>query len=278
MIKKKYCAIALILLLSVANVMLAAKCKHLNIHSNNQNANLKAVNSEDVTVLNTNLSQSWSPGFPMEGWFAEHLKEELGIEVWQADYPGGPGWFYACDEAKIDLCWLNSSESYYDAVRQGKLKNLEDEIEKWPQIYQKYQNAIAKMKFDTYEHTGKQGVYGIPVGLNCFDATWREGCCLVIPALSPHPEQAMELINYSATNDGIMNIAFGPEGQMWEKENGRYVLLRDWRDEDPCLEFVETKEGLENFDTAICHMELVGNVMLGRELLAMTAVNRRDGL
>lgn len=276
--KKKYCAIALILLLSAANIILTAKCKHLNIHNNNQSINDEAVTSEDVTVLMANLSRDWYPGIPMEGWFTEHLKEELSIEVWQADYAGGPGWFYACDESGIDLCWFNASEGYYDAVRQGKLRNLEDEIEKWPQIYQKYQNAIAKMKFDTYEHTGKQGVYGIPVWLNCFDATWREGCCLAIPVLSSYPEQAMELINYSATDGGIMNIAFGPEGQMWEKENGRYVLRQDWYDEDPCLEFVKTKEGLEDFYTARCCMELVGNEMLGRELLAMTAVNRRDGL
>lgn len=276
--KKKYCIITVILLLSAANILLAAKCKQTDTQSNSQQADSEAVMPENLTVLNTNLSIAWCPGTPMEGWFVEHLKEDLGIEVWQTDYLGSPGDFYACDEAGIDLCWLDASEGYYEAVRQGKLKNLEDEIEKYPQIYQKYRNAIAKMQFDTYEHTGKWGVFGIPVWLSCFDAAWREGCCLAIPELSSHPEQAMELINYSATDDGIMNIAFGPEGQMWEKENGRYVLRQDWHDMDPGLKFVKTKKGLEDYQTAMCNMELVGNTMLGRELLAMTAVNRRDDL
>lgn len=274
---KKIFIIAVILLLSVANVMLAAKCKHRQIPDNEQSVNVASAMPEDVTALMTNLSLDWGWGFPMEGWFAEHIKEELGIEVWMADgvfrgaYQGEDG---------VDLCMFlyDAEAGYYDMVRKGKLKNLENEIEKCPQIYQKYQKAIAKMKLDTYEHTGKQGIYGIPIWLKCFGATWNEGRCLAIPMDSSHPKEAMELINYSATDEGIMNIVFGPEGQMWEKENGRYVLLQDWYDVDPCLKFVETKEGLEDRYTAMCDMELVGNEYLGYELLTMTAVNRRDDL
>lgn len=135
------------------------------------------------------------------------------------------------------------------------------------------------MKADTYKHTGKKGMFGFPIYLKSFHDTWREGSCLAIPIGASHPEQAMELIAYSASDEGIMDIAFGPEGQMWKKEDGRYVLLQDWWSEKPARyqvrKLIQTKDGMEDFATALCKLELVGNERLGRELLAMSSVSRK---
>jgi len=272
------------LLLLAASLTLNAKYIHQDICKNNQTIEdetvvpkNKVIASKDVTLLRAGLSISSSPGTSMEGWFIDHLKEKLGIEVVQADISSGM--FDGCEEG-VDLCWLDSYVSYYDAVREGKLKNLEDDLmKKWPQIYQRYHVAIDRMKADTYKHTGKKGIFGIPTWLQSFNDTGREGYCLVIPTGSPHPELAMELIMYSASDDGIMDIAFGPEGQMWEKRDGRYVLLQDWMEiskGNPAKKFVETKDGMEDFVTAVCKLELVGNEKLGRELLAMSSVNKLE--
>lgn len=247
--------------------------------SKNQTAGGKAAASKDVTVLWGNLSVSWSPETPMEGWFIEHLKEELGIDILQADHPVSYGGFTGCEKG-VDLCYFNSATDYYNRVRDGQLKNLEDDLmKKWPQIYQRYHVAIDKMKADTYKNTGKKGVFGIPAWLQSFHDTGREGYCLTIPTGSPHPELAMELIMYSASDEGIMDIAFGPEGQMWEKKDGRYMLLQDWMEmsgEKSARKFVETRNGLEDFGTAMCKLELVGNASLGRELLAMSSAYKLE--
>ncbi len=224
--------------------------------------------SEKPIRFNVNLSVSWSHYSPMEGWFIEeHLKEKFGIEVWQAD--ASRGGFDGTEEG-IELCWLQSYTNFYDAVKEGKLRNLEDEIKEHPEVYRRYRKAIKKIKADTYKNTGKKGVFGIPSWLSSFDDTGIEGVCVVVPANAPHPELALELLTYSASDEGIMNIAFGPEGQMWKKENGKYVLLQDGyqiNDENPGKKFVKTKSGMVDFGSAICPLELVGNVGLGRELL-----------
>ncbi len=285
---KKNIIIGGLLMLLAASLLLGAKCfnrdsgkknqgasKEDSIPSKKQAAVTEANESEteNLTLFNANLSISWSPGTPMEGWFIDHLKEKFGIDVRQAEYPVTPGMFTECEEG-VELCWLESSVSYYDAVKAGKLRNLEDEIKKNPKVYQKYQKAIKKMKADTYKHTGKKGVFGIPSRLNSFDDAWREGDCVVVPVNAPHPELALELLTYSASDEGIMDIAFGPEGQMWKEENGKYVLLQDWYKidaEEPGKKVVKTKSGMEDYATGACHLMLVGNYSLGRELLKLSS-------
>ena len=290
--KKKFIIAGGLLLLLASSMLLGAKyLKHdsgkksknavrENTAPKKQAAAAEADESEDLTLFNVNLSMAWAPGTPMEGWFNEHLQEKFGIDVRQIDWqtvgradPITPGMFDGCEEG-VELCWLESSVSYYDAVKAGKLRNLEDEIKKNPKVYQKYQKAIKKMKADTYKHTGKKGVFGIPSRLNSFDDAWREGDCVVVPVNAPHPELALELLTYSASDEGIMDIAFGPEGQMWKEENGKYVLLQDWRkvnDENPGKKFVKTKSGMEDLQTAMSQLQLVGNENLGRELLKLSS-------
>lgn len=283
--KKNHIIIGGLLMLLAASLLLGAK--YLNRDSGKKNqtavkesttpqkktAAAEAKESEDVTLFNANLSIAWGPGIPMEGWFIEHLKEKFGIDVRQAEYPVTPGMFTECEEG-VELCWLDSYVAFYDAVKEGKLRDLEDEIKKHPKAYRRYRKAIKKMKADTYKHTGKKGVFGIPTRLNSFDETWREGDCVVVPANAPHPELALELLTYSASDEGVMDIAFGPEGQMWKEENGKYVLLQDWHkidSEEPGKKIVKTKSGMEDYATGACHLMLVGNYSLGRELLKLSS-------
>ena len=280
-----------LLLLLVASLILNARYIYGNIGkhyqdtedeasaSNHKTAERKTSASKDVTVLWGNLSISWLPETPLEGWFIDHLREKLGIDILQADHPVCCGLFRGCEKG-VDICCFDSSVDFYDRVKEGQLRDLEKDImEKWPQLYQRYRTSIDQMKADTYKHTGKKGMFGFPIYLKSFHDTWREGSCLAIPIGASHPEQAMELIAYSASDEGIMDIAFGPEGQMWKKEDGRYVLLQDWWSEKPARyqvrKLIQTKDGMEDFATALCKLELVGNERLGRELLAMSSVSRK---
>ena len=206
------------------------------------------------------------------GWFGDLLKDKLNIEVQIEPYPlwfgyEEDGYTFVKD---ADLYSFLGEISYYEAVQEGKLKNLEDEIKERPDVYSKYINAINQIKEDTYEHTGKKGIFGIPIRLVSFEDSGRECYCISILSAAKNPEKAMDLITYSASEEGIMNIAFGPEGQMWKKENGKYTLIQDWYElyeKDSEEKFVETKHGKEDFHRAICKMELVGNEVLARELI-----------
>ncbi len=209
------------------------------------------------------------------GWFGDLLKDALNIEVQIPPLPllfgyGGDGYTFVED---ADIYSFLGEITYYEAVEEGKLKNMEEEIEKNPEVFSRYANAIHHIKEDTYEHIGKEGVFGMPIWLSSFEDTGRECYCISILSAAKNPEKAMELITYSASEEGIMNIAFGPEGQMWKKEHGKYVLIQDWYEMDTYDEngvekkFVETKHGKESFHRAICKMELVGNLALARELI-----------
>lgn len=212
-------------------------------------------------------------GGKLEGWFGDLLKEKLDLEVQLEPYPVAYGSDGVNGEKFVqnaDLYVFLGSIDYYDAVKEGKLKDLEDDIKKYPDLYSKYSNAINQIKEYTYDHTGQKGVFGMPIWLQSFDDTGRECYCLSIPSTAEHPDKAMELLTYSASEEGIMNTVFGPEGQMWKKENGKYVLIQNWyeiRDEDPEKKFVETKDGKEDFQTAINKMQLVGNEALAHELM-----------
>lgn len=214
-------------------------------------------------VLSTYIAHSYIG--KMDGWFADLLKEKLKIEIQCEHYISENE-----NHENADLYVFLGKFHYYDEVKEGKLKNLEKEVKKHPDVYSKYASAINRIREDTYRQTGKKGVFGLPIHLTSFEDDGREGHCICIPSGAKNPEKAMELITYFASEEGIMNIAFGPEGQMWKKENGNYVLLQDWyqiEDENPGEKFVETKHGKEDFYDAICKMELVGNWALAQELI-----------
>ena len=89
-----------LLLLLVASLILNARYIYGNIGkhyqdtedeasaSNHKTAERKTSASKDVTVLWGNLSISWLPETPMEGWFIDHLREKLGIDI----FTGGSSW------------------------------------------------------------------------------------------------------------------------------------------------------------------------------------------
>lgn len=222
------------------------------------------IENETPVVLNTNLAPSMLGR--LEGWFGELLQEKLDYQVEFQLYRG----LFEEREKNTDVYLFMGELDYYDAVKKGELKNLEEDVKKSSDIYGKYTNALNEIRDDTYKQTGKKGIYGIPIWLQSFDDVGRKRYCVSIPSDAKHPKEAMDLISYSASEEGIMNIAFGPEGQMWKKENDKYVLIQDWyemNEEHPGEKFVETKNGKETFATAVCKMELVGNESLGRELI-----------
>lgn len=225
----------------------------------------------DGTVMLRIMSSTIKTDVKIEGWFADVLMERLGIEVYCADPVNIYDEEYEEEFSKgVDLYnYYGDDQAYYNDVKEGKLIDMEDYIKKHPKVYSKYSKAIRHMKEDTYLHTGKKGVYGLPTSLKSFEDTGEdyECRCVSVPSGSKHTEEAMALLTYSASDEGIMNIVYGPEGQMWKKKQGKYILIKDWYKVRPGEKFVQTKEGKIDFFSAICPMELVANRSLGRELI-----------
>ena len=79
----------------------------------------------------------------------------------------------------------------------------------------------------------------------------------------------MDLLLYSASDEGIMNWTYGPEGEMWERKNGKYVVLKDWsteewanKDED----YVEYSDYSTDYFYPRALIYLIPNTFLGAEL------------
>lgn len=225
--------------------------------------------ADDAVLLRTMLAPN-EADHRMEGWFSDLLKEKLNIEIDIVTYEMTYSDEYEEEFKKgIDLYYFHGSLGYYKQIKKGKLRNLEPYIKKHPKIYSRYSNAIQYVKKDTYKHTGKKGVYGFPAWLKSFDDRGKDyvNYCISVPVSAKHPKEAMKLLTWSASDEGIMNIAYGPEEQMWKKEKGKYVLIKDWHDEDPGKKIVDAKYGKEDFQTAVCPLYLVGNQMLADKLI-----------
>ena len=159
--------------------------------------------------------------------------------------------------------------SYYDAVKAGELLDLEPTLKKNPKIYKRYKNAFQYIKKYTYKKTGKKGIYGFPVNLKSFDDKGRKLDCVSILSGSNNKNKAMDLLLYSASDEGIMNWTYGPEGEMWERKNGKYVVLKDWSAEegtDEDEEYVEYSDYSSDYICLRTLIYLIPNTSLGAEL------------
>ena len=207
----------------------------------------------------------------MKGWYADLFQEKMNIKIFGMDYslPGRENYEQEYEKG-IDIQTYRGEADYYDNIKAGRIKNMEPYIKKNFKIFSRYSKILKHLKKKTYRKTGKIGIYGIPIWLQSFDTLNKkyEEYCVCVPASSRHPKKAMDLIAWSASEEGIMNIAFGPEGQMWKKKKGKYILIYDWQKKmNSSDKFVKTKSGKVDYSSAQFKMQLVGNRNLGEELL-----------
>ena len=193
------------------------------------------------------------------------LAEKLGIEVHYVQ----PSYFAERDSDMDMYLFFMGNVSYYDAVKAGELLDLEPTLKKNPKIYKRYKNAFRYIKKYTYKKTGKKGIYGFPVNLKSFDDKGRKLDCVSILSGSNNKNKAMDLLLYSASDEGIMNWTYGPEGEMWERKNGKYVVLKDWSAEegtDEDEEYVEYSDYSSDYICPRTLIYLIPNTSLGAEL------------
>ena len=189
----------------------------------------------------------------------------MGIEVHYVQ----PSYFAERDSDMDMYLFFMGNVSYYDAVKAGELLDLEPTLKKNPEIYKRYKNAFQYIKKYTYKKTGKKGIYGFPVNLKSFDDKGRKLDCVSILSGSNNKNKAMDLLLYSASDEGIMNWTYGPEGEMWERKNGKYVVLKDWSAEegtDEDEEYVEYSDYSSDYICPRTLIYLIPNTFLGAEL------------
>ena len=220
--------------------------------------------NNNLVALKTNLLPYGLPG-RQKGWYGDLLAEKLGIEVHYVQ----PSYFAERDSDMDMYLFFMGNVSYYDAVKAGELLDLEPTLKKNPKIYKRYKNAFRYIKKYTYKKTGKKGIYGFPVNLKSFDDKGRKLDCVSILSGSNNKNKAMDLLLYSASDEGIMNWTYGPEGEMWERKNGKYVVLKDWSAEegtDEDEEYVEYSDYSTDYFYPRALIYLIPNTFLGAEL------------
>ena len=228
--------------------------------------------NNNLAVLQTNLLPYGAPG-RQKGWYGDLLAKKLGIEVryvW-------PSLFEEREKSvNMDMFLFMGTLDYYDAVKAGELCDLEPTLKKNPKIYKRYKNAFQYIKKYTYKKTGKKGIYGFPVNLKSFDDKGRKNDCVSILAGSKNKKKAMDLLLYSASDEGIMNWTYGPEGEMWERKNGKYVVLKDWSAEEGAdeEEYVEYSDYSSDYIYPRTLIYLIPNTSLGAELTGVE-ISRR---
>ena len=220
--------------------------------------------NNNLVTLKTNLLPYGLPG-RQKGWYGDLLAEKLGIEVHYVQ----PSYFAERDSDMDMYLFFMGNVSYYDAVKAGELLDLEPTLKKNPKIYKRYKNAFRYIKKYTYKKTGKKGIYGFPVNLKSFDDKGRKLDCVSVLSESNNKNKAMDLLLYSASDEGIMNWTYGPEGEMWERKNGKYVVLKDWSAEegtDEDEEYVEYSDYSSDYICPRTLIYLIPNTSLGAEL------------
>ena len=227
--------------------------------------------NNNLVALKTNLLPYGLPG-RQKGWYGDLLAEKLGIEVHYVQ----PSYFAERDSDMDMYLFFMGDVDYYDAVKAGELLDLEPTLKKNPKIYKRYKNAFRYIKKYTYKKTGKKGIYGFPVNLKSFDDKGRKLDCVSILSGSNNKNKAMDLLLYSASDEGIMNWTYGPEGEMWERKNGKYVVLKDWSAEEGTdeEEYVEYSDYSSDYIYPRTLIYLIPNTSLGAELTGVE-ISRR---
>lgn len=227
--------------------------------------------NNNLVALKTNLLPYGLPG-RQKGWYGDLLAEKLGIEVHYVQ----PSYFAERDSDMDMYLFFMGNVSYYDAVKAGELLDLEPTLKKNPKIYKRYKNAFRYIKKYTYKKTGKKGIYGFPVDLKSFNDKGQKCRCVSILSGSNNKKKAMDLLLYSASDEGIMNWTYGPEGEMWERKNGKYVVLKDWSAEEGAdeEEYVEYSDYSSDYIYPRTLIYLIPNTSLGAELTGVE-ISRR---
>ena len=220
--------------------------------------------NNNLVALKTNLLPYGLPG-RQKGWYGDLLAEKGGVEVHYVQ----PSYFEERDSDMDIYLFFMGEVTYYDAVKAGELLDLEPTLKKNPKIYKHYKNAFQYIKKYTYKKTGKKGIYGFPVDLKSFNDKGQKCRCVSILSESNNKNKAMDLLLYSASDEGIMNWTYGPEGEMWERKNGKYVVLKDWSAEegtDEDEEYVEYSDYSSDYICPRTLIYLIPNTSLGAEL------------
>lgn len=228
--------------------------------------------NNNLVALKTNLLPYGLPG-RQKGWYGDLLAEKLGVEVHYVQ----PSYFEERDSDMDIYLFFMGEVTYYDAVKAGALLDLEPTLKKNPKIYKHYKNAFQYIKKYTYKKTGKKGIYGFPVDLKSFNDKGQKCRCVSILSESNNKNKAMDLLLYSASDEGIMNWTYGPEGEMWERKNGKYVVLKDWSAEegtDEDEEYVEYSDYSSDYICPRTLIYLIPNTSLGAELTGVE-ISRR---
>lgn len=227
--------------------------------------------NNNLVALKTNLLPYGLPG-RQKGWYGDLLAEKLGIEVHYVQ----PSYFAERDSDMDMYLFFMGDVDYYDAVKAGELLDLEPTLKKNPKIYKRYKNAFQYIKKYTYKKTGKKGIYGFPVDLKSFNDKGQKCRCVSILSGSNNKNKAMDLLLYSASDEGIMNWTYGPEGEMWERKNGKYVVLKDWSAEEGTdeEEYVEYSDYSSDYIYPRTLIYLIPNTSLGAELTGVE-ISRR---
>ena len=227
--------------------------------------------NNNLVALKTNLLPYGLPG-RQKGWYGDLLAEKLGIEVHYVQ----PSYFAERDSDMDMYLFFMGDVDYYDAVKAGELLDLEPTLKKNPKIYKRYKNAFRYIKKYTYKKTGKKGIYGFPVDLKSFNDKGQKCRCVSILSGSNNKNKAMDLLLYSASDEGIMNWTYGPEGEMWERKNGKYVVLKDWSAEEGTdeEEYVEYSDYSSDYIYPRTLIYLIPNTFLGAELTGVE-ISRR---
>lgn len=228
--------------------------------------------NNNLVALKTNLLPYGLLG-RQKGWYGDLLAEKLGVEVHYVQ----PSYFEERDSDMDIYLFFMGEVTYYDAVKAGELLDLEPTLKKNPKIYKHYKNAFQYIKKYTYKKTGKKGIYGFPVDLKSFNDKGQKCRCVSILSESNNKNKAMDLLLYSASDEGIMNWTYGPEGEMWERKNGKYVVLKDWSTEegaDKEEEYVEYSDYSSDYIYPRTLIYLIPNTFLGAELTGVE-ISRR---
>lgn len=139
------------------------------------------------------------------------------------------------DILQPDGYYIRSLKMFFKANQMG-LVDPESPSQNWDTIYSKMGNGQVLFSFfswlrpyntDENKNQGK-GLMLVPFkgeevysyGMNVYGGRF----VTAIGAKAEHPERIMEFLNWMCTDDGFMEMCNGPEGLIWEYEDGKAVL------------------------------------------------------